>query len=182
MYGEKIESYESLKDSSKREELESKIKELVAKKRLEEHYDTVKNIVNKTRRISIRKEGTNLLNSRAITDKVSSLGSDIADIIEDNLYNNLRDFRISNLSFEIIGRGREGEAKSEFLLENQKKLPPNAILSDGENNGVSIAYFLSEVSHTSVSARPSTSFPEFDCIVVYRKKDDDKNSTNVYPG
>src|SRR5690625_8011211 len=78
MYGEKIESYESLKDSSKREELESKIKELVAKKRLEEHYDTVKNIVNKTRRISIRKEGTNLLNSRAITDKVSSLGSDIA--------------------------------------------------------------------------------------------------------
>src|SRR5690625_2333667 len=149
MYGEKIEYNESLKDSSKREELESKIKQLVAKKRLQEHYDTVKNIVNKTRRISIRKEGTNLLNSRAITDKVSSLGSDIADIIEDNLYNNLRDFRISNLSFEIIGRGREGEAKSEFLLENQKKLPPNAILSDGENNGVSIAYFLSEVSHTS---------------------------------
>src|SRR5690625_6097379 len=77
MYGEKIESYESLKDSSKREELESKIKELVAKKRLEEHYDTVKNIVNKTRRISIRKEGSNLLNSMAITDKVSSFWSDI---------------------------------------------------------------------------------------------------------
>jgi energy-coupling factor transporter ATP-binding protein EcfA2 len=149
MYGEKIEAYESLKDSSKREKLESKIKELHAKKRLEEHHDVVKDIVNKKRRISIRQEGTNLLNSRAITDKVSSLGSDIANIIEDNLNNNLRDFRISNLSFEIKGRGREGEAKSEFLLENQKKLPPNAILSDGENNGVSIAYFLSEVSHTS---------------------------------
>src|SRR5690625_7400139 len=47
MYGEKIESYESLKDSSKREELASKIKERVAKQRMEEHSDTVKNIGNK---------------------------------------------------------------------------------------------------------------------------------------
>jgi len=148
-YGEKIEAYESLKDSSKREELEGKINELHAKKRLEEHYDKVKGIVTKKRKISLRQEATNQLNSRTITDKVSSLGSDIADIIEENLYKNLRDFRISNLSFEIKGRGREGEAKSEFLLENRKKLPPNAILSDGEKNGVSIAYFLSEVSHTS---------------------------------
>jgi len=148
-FEKKIESYKNLKDPSKREELEKKIRKLLARKELEEHFETVKAIVSKERKFKLWEEAISPLNSRPITDKVSSLGSDVAEIIKDNLHKNLREFRISNLSFEIKGRGREGEAKSELLLENRKDLSPDAILSDGEKNGVSIAYFLSEVSHAN---------------------------------
>lgn len=147
-YEQRIEEYETLKVPSKREELEKKIIKLKVKKSLEEHYDTVMAIVTKKAKIKLREEGNSRLNSRAITDKVNSLGSDIAEIIKDDLIDNLRELNLACLPFEVKGRGRDGEAKSEIILENQQKLSPQAILSDGEKNCASIAYFLAEVSHS----------------------------------
>lgn len=147
-YEHQIEAYETLKDPSKREELEKKIKKLHARKLLKEHYDTVKTIVTKKRKIKLREEAISQLNSRPITDNVSNFGSDIAEIIKDDLIENLRVLNLEYLPFEVKGRGRDGEAKSEIILENQRQLSPKDILSDGEKNSVSIAYFLAEVSHS----------------------------------
>jgi energy-coupling factor transporter ATP-binding protein EcfA2 len=147
-FEKKIEAYKNLKDPSKREELGKKIKKLLARKELEEHFETVKTIVSKERKIKLREEAITPLNSRPITDKVSSLGSDVAEIIKDDLLKNLEVLNLAYLPFELKGRGREGEAKSEIILENQRGLSPKTILSDGEKNSVSLAYFLAEVSHS----------------------------------
>ncbi|MEX2410797.1 MAG: hypothetical protein WD607_05390, partial [Candidatus Paceibacterota bacterium] len=147
-FEKKIEEYEELKDPSKRKKLENKIKKLYAKKELEENYDTIKIIVTKKGKIKLSEEANTRLNSRPITDKVNSLGSDIAEIIKDDLTKNLRELNLAYLPFEVKGRGREAEPKSELLLENKKGLSPDIILSDGEKNCASIAYFLAEVSHS----------------------------------
>lgn len=143
-----IQTYEDLKKPSKREELGEKIKRLQAKNELDKSFETVKAIVEKERMVSLMWRACDFLKTRPISDFVSSLGSDIADNIKVNLLENLKQLRLSNLSFEIKGRGREAEAKSELLLKNKKGLSPNTILSDGEKNSTAIAYFLAEVDHT----------------------------------
>ncbi|HLS29292.1 MAG TPA: AAA family ATPase [Flavobacteriaceae bacterium] len=147
-YEQQIEAYETLKDPSKREELEKKIKKLRARKLLEDHFETIKAIVTKKVKIKLREVAISQLNSRPITDNVSDFGSDIAEIIKDDLAENLRVLNLAYLPFDVKGRGRDGEAKSEIILENQRQLSAKAILSDGEKNSVSIAYFLAEVSHS----------------------------------
>lgn len=125
-----------------------KIKKLQAKKELDKSFKTVKAIVGKEKILSLRWRAIDFLKTKPISDFVSSLGSDIADNIKGNLIENLKQLRLFNLSFEIKGRGREAEAKSELLLENKKGLSPNTILSDGEKNSTAIAYFLAEVDHS----------------------------------
>lgn len=141
-------SYENLKIPSERENLDKKIKKLRARKELDKYFNIVEGIVSKNRKIKLREEAIDRLNSRPITDKVSSLGSDITTIIKDDLIKNLKALNLAYLPLEVKGRGREGEARSEIILKNQRGLPPKAILSDGETNSVSIAYFLAEASHS----------------------------------
>src|SRR5699024_837011 len=75
------------------------------------------------------------------------LGKEIADEIGAQLKQNLSIFGISHLSFQVEGRARSGETKSEVILENKQGLAIKDILSEGEKNAASLSYFLAEISH-----------------------------------
>jgi energy-coupling factor transporter ATP-binding protein EcfA2 len=146
-YLQQIESYNELKDSEKRAELEEKINQLLAKKELEEKFETIRKIVNRKNKCQLLDATNRALNSKPISDKVSDFGQEIVEEIRDQLSNNLSIFGLSHLSLEVEKRGRLGETKSEMILENKQQLAAKDILSEGEKNAVSLSYFLAEISH-----------------------------------
>ncbi|NGP90205.1 AAA family ATPase, partial [Fodinibius halophilus] len=170
-YHEQIKSYKNLKEQKERDKLRKKINKLSAKKKLGRKFHTIQAIIQKQRKIKLFKKACEKLKSKPISDKVRKLGGVIANEIEDELKDYLRIFRVAHLPFEVKGKARSGETKSEMNLMNEHDLPPEDILSEGEQNSASLAYFLSEISHadhngTLVFDDPISSLDSFRCEYV----------------
>lgn len=146
-YQKQIKSFNDLKRQNEKDKLRKKINELRAKKELDKKFDAIKIITKNKQMIAFLQKAREKLNSKPISDKVRKLGTDIADEIEDELKEYLSTFRAGYLPFEVKGKARAGATKSEMTLETEQQLSIKDVLSEGEQNVVSLAYFLSEISH-----------------------------------
>jgi|GEM_PF-2971839 len=170
-YLKQIKDYDNLKEQEERKKLQQKIINLTAKRELEEKFDVIKAIKEEKEKVVFLQKASGKLNSKPISNKVRKIGSDIADEIEEELKDYLRTFRVGHLPFEVKGKARSGETKSEMNLMNEHDLSPEDILSEGEQNSASLAYFLSEISHADHSGAlvfddPISSLDSFRCEYV----------------
>lgn len=144
----KISQQNALFDEEEIKKINNRVLELRAKEFLEKKYDAIKEILASKKEIHKLKQAIKNLKTTAISRFLNQLVSEIlAPDIDNELQKQLKNLKCDHLPVSIEGRSTKGSPISQVKYDYQRKnIPVKEILSEGEQNGFSLAYFLTEVS------------------------------------
>ncbi|MEX2347934.1 MAG: AAA family ATPase [Balneolaceae bacterium] len=144
----KISQKKTLFDKEEIKKINDRVIELTAKESLEKRFNSIKEIIKGKKEIYKLERAIKNLKTTAISRFQNQLVSEIlAPDIDDELQKQLKILKCDHLPVSIEGRSTKGNPISQVKYDYQRKnIPVKEILSEGEQNGFSLAYFLTEVS------------------------------------
>jgi energy-coupling factor transporter ATP-binding protein EcfA2 len=138
---------EASADPRRREQLQAELVELEGRERLRERIEDIETHVGRLRREELLKKAYESLSTRRITSKQNALSrAAVSDALEVQLIEELVAMKCEHLPVDTRFRGAVGSTVVQLILVGSRPAPElKAVLSEGEQRAVALAFFLAEI-------------------------------------
>lgn len=136
----------AMSDVNKRSEMESERRELSARAALVERLDPLLELVGRMKRTHALSSCHSDLRTRPVSDAAKRLVSEaVTTELSDALNEELDALGMPRLQTEIASRVDRANVKIKLRLTLPHEIPPNDVLSEGEQRAIALASFLAEL-------------------------------------
>ncbi len=130
----------------RKEKVEKEISELKARQLLQQRLTSVTDAIEKYNQIQVMDQCIKALSTTAMSKKVSELmEKSVTNELSKCLDKEMKALQCSDIPVKVGSRGDKGKTKCKMALKSVDQAELAEILSQGEQRGLSLAFFLAEV-------------------------------------